>query len=132
MSNHASLPRHKTRPFNHEGNFHLSTIAAADGFSDKQQVVYQSPTFMIDGDKASFLASGGFDPASLYVGLFDAKSKKALLTGGGPNGPQMKRTTWDVSKLKGRAVFLRVVDQNTGNWGHLTFDDFSVDGSLQP
>ena len=132
VSKHVSLPRHKARPFHHEGNFHLSTIAAADGFSDKRQAVFQSPTFVIHGDKASFLASGGFDPASLYVGLFDAASNQILLTGGGPNGPQMKRTIWDVSQLKGRAVFLRVVDRNTGNWGHLTFDDFSVDGSLQP
>ncbi len=131
VSDHVSLPRHKTRPFNQQGKFHLSTVHTADGFSDKQQVVLQSPTFIIQGDRASFLASGGFDPDSLYVGLFDAESKELLLTAGGPRGPQMKRTTWDVSKLKGKAVFLRVVDKNEGDWGHLTFDDFSVDGILQ-
>ncbi|MDG1897435.1 MAG: hypothetical protein P8J37_21270 [Fuerstiella sp.] len=44
----------------------------------------------------------------------------------------MKRTTWDVSHLKGKTVVLRVVDKNVGGWGHLTFDDFSVDGAVQP
>ena len=44
----------------------------------------------------------------------------------------MKRTTWDVSKLKGRTVVLQVVDQSSDGWGHLTFDDFSIDGSLEP
>ena len=86
--------------------------------------------FVIHGDRASFLASGGFVPDSLLVGLYDAKTKDILLSAGGPKGPQMKRTIWDVRKLRGKAVFLRVVDKNTGGWGHLTFDDFSVDGKL--
>ena len=131
VASHASLPRHKSRPFNQQGKSYLSTIHTADGVADKQQVVFQSPTFVIHGEKASFLASGGYDPESLYVGLFDADSKELLLSAGGPQGPQMKRTTWDVGGLKGKAVFLRVVDKNVGGWGHLTFDDFSVDGKLQ-
>ncbi len=64
--------QHKARPFNQEGKYHLSTIATGDGFSDKQQVVFQSPKFVIQGGRASFLASGGFDKDSLYVGLIDA------------------------------------------------------------
>jgi len=126
-----SLPRHKDRPFNQQGKFHLSTVQTATGFTDKQQVVFQSPAFVIHGSRASFLASGGKAADSLYVGLFDAGSNELLLRAGGDNGPQMKRTTWDVSKLKGKNVYLRVVDQSTGRWGHLTFDDFSVEGALQ-
>ncbi len=132
VSDRPSLPRQKDRPFHREGKFHLSTIATADGTSDEQQVVFQSPEFVIHGDLASFLASGGFIPGSLYVGLIDANSKEILLTAGGSRGPQMKRTTWDVSKLKGRTVVLQVVDQSSDGWGHLTFDDFSIDGSLEP
>ena len=93
-------------------------------------MVFQSPKFVIHGDRASFLASGGFDPQTLYVGLIDAETKEAVLKAGGPGGPQMKRTTWDVRKLKGKTVFLQVVDRNVSGWGHLTFDDFSVDGEL--
>ena len=131
VSGHASLPRWKGRPFNRQGEYHLSTVATGSGFSDEQQVVLQSPTFVIRGERVSFLASGGFDPDSLYIGLFDAASGEALLKAGGAGGPQMKRTTWEVSKWKGKDVYLRVVDQNTGGWGHLTFDDFSVDGDLK-
>ena len=130
VSNHVSLPRWRDKPFNREGKFHLSTVDTADGFSDKQQVVLQSPEFVIHGDQASFLASGGFVPDSLFVGLYDAETKALVLSAGGPKGPQMKRTIWDVRKLRGKTVFLRVVDKNTGGWGHLTFDDFSVDGKL--
>ncbi len=130
VSNHASLPRWRGRPFNREGKFHLSTVETADGFSDSQQVVLQSPEFVIRGDQASFLASGGFDPESLFVGLYDAETKDVLLSAGGAKGPQMKRTIWDVRKLQGKTVFLRVVDKNIDGWGHLTFDDFSIDGEL--
>jgi hypothetical protein len=130
ISDHTSLPKHKARPFNHEGKFHLSTINTGDGFSDAQKVTFQSPEFIIAGDRASFLASGGFDAASLYVGLIDAGTKRILLSAGGNRNSQMKRTIWDVSKLKGKTVCLQVVDRNTGGWGHLTFDDFSIEGKL--
>lgn len=132
ISSDLSLPRHKGRPFNREGSYHLSTIHTADGVADSQQVVFQSPVFIMHGDRASFLVSGGFAPDSLYVGLFDAESNTLLMKAGGPRGPQMERTIWDVRELKDRAVFLRIVDKNVGGWGHLTFDDFSVDGSLSP
>ncbi|MEM7599917.1 MAG: arylsulfatase [Verrucomicrobiota bacterium] len=132
VSHHISLPRHKARPFTREGKYHLSTVTTNEGFSDEQTVTFQSPTFVIQGDQASFLASGGFDPGSLYVGLFDAESNQLLLAAGGPGGPQMQRTIWDVANLKGRTVYLQVVDQNTEGWGHLTFDDFSVEGERQP
>ena len=130
ISDQTYLPRHKTHPFNQEGKFHLSTVDTGEGFSDTQQANFQSPKFIIEGDRASFLASGGYDPKTLYVGLIDAESKEVLLSAGGPRGPQMKRTIWDVSKLKGKTVYLQVVDQNTSGWGHLTFDDFSVEGKL--
>ena len=119
ISNDAALPNHKAKPFNQEGKFHLSTIATQDSFEDEQTVSLQSPNFIIEGDKASFLASGGFDKSSLYVGLVDAQTKQVLRSAGGAKGPQMKRTTWDVSDLKGKTVYLQVVDKNTNGWGHL-------------
>ena len=130
VSDAVSLPRHTASPFNHEGKFHLSTIATTEGVKDEQQVVFRSPKFVINGDQASFLASGGYDRETLYVGLVDAESKEVLMTAGGPGGPQMKRTNWDVTRLKGRTVFLQVVDRNADKWRHLTFDDFSINGSL--
>jgi hypothetical protein len=122
---HKSLPKWKSKPFNHEGKSHLSTVAATDGFTDQQKVVIQSPKFVIQSDR------GSYDPDTLYVGLFDAETKKLLLTGGGSRGPQIKRTTWEVSKLKGKTVYLQVVDRKSSGWAHLTFDDFSIAGKVQ-
>lgn len=130
ISDRVSLPNWKDNPFNHEGRYHLSTLNRGGQTSDKPQVVFQSPEFVIQGDRASFLVSGGFVPESLFVGLFRKSTNEVLLKAGGSNGPQMNRIIWDVSEWKGETVFLRVVDQNSGGWGHLTFDDFSVDAAI--
>ncbi len=122
VSQMASLPAWKHKPFNHEGTFHLSTIDTGKGASDKQTGILESPRFKLLGKQASFLVSGGFDDKELYVGLFDAESGQRLLAAGGPKGPQMNRVVWDVSQWKGKAVFLRIVDNRLANWGHLTFD----------
>lgn len=130
LSNASSLPRWTDRPFNHEGRFHLSTIAAGDGVSDQQQMVLQSPAFLVNGDRASFLVSGGFDRARLYVALIDSDSGEILMKAGGGESPQMRRITWDTNAIRGRSVVIRIVDQHVGSWGHLTFDDFSIEGTL--
>ncbi|MEN8772278.1 MAG: arylsulfatase [Akkermansiaceae bacterium] len=130
LSTRPSLPKHKDRPFNKEGKYHLTTIETELGFSDSQQVTLQSPHFTIQGDRASFLASGGFDEDSLFIGLVEAQTKKLILKAGGARGPQMKRIIWDINQHKGKTVYLQIVDQNTESWGHLTFDDFSVEGKL--
>ncbi len=130
VSDLSALPQWKHRPFNKEGKFHLSTINLGNGVHDRQTVTFVSPQFVIEGDRASFLASGGFQAGSLYIALCDAKSGEELLKVGGPRGPQMKRVNWNVKPFKGRIVFLKVVDRYTGGWGHLTFDDFSVQGSI--
>ncbi len=130
VSNAVSLPRWKQKPFCREGHYHLSTVDTGATFSDKQTAVVQSPRFMIRGELASFLTSGGFDEESLYIGLCDAETGEPLMKAGGPGGPQMHRATWEVGELKNRPVFLQLVDKNTEGWGHLTFDDFSVDGQL--
>ena len=129
-SNLPSLPAWKQKPYNKEGQYHISTIYTGKGVTDKQTGVIESPRFVIEGEKAAFLVSGGFQANALYVALVDAKTNKVLLKAGGPRGPQMKRTIWDVSKWKGQTVYLQIVDQYTGGWGHLTFDDFSIEGKL--
>lgn len=130
LSDLPALPRWKEKPFDKEGRFHLSTIDTGSGVSDKLQVTVASPPFVIQGDRARFLLSGGGHPKLLHLALRDAETGKDLRVQKGPQGPQMRRYEWDVSNLRGKTVQLALVDQSQGAWGHLNLDDFSVEGVL--
>lgn len=126
------LANWKNKPFARHGGHHLSTLMLADGknVSDEQTGILQSPAFTLGGDRAAFLASGGYDPEKLYVALVDADSGKLLIQAGGNRDHQMRRIVWDVSQWKGNTVRFQVVDNSPGGWGHLNVDDFSVEGAL--
>jgi hypothetical protein len=96
---------------------------------DAMTGVVESPRFVIRGKAASFLIGGGDSPQT-YVALCTADGKE-VLRAGGTNSPVLRRVRWDVSPWIGQEVFLRVVDRKTRFWGHVTFDDFSVDGQLE-
>lgn len=83
-----------------------------------------SPTFTLDGDHLSMLVGGGRraddDPQTLQVQLLVDGQVVRHLTG--PENGALNWRSWDISDLRGRQAQLRVVDQATGGWGHLTLD----------
>jgi len=42
----------------------------------------------------------------------------------------MQKASWDLSKYAGKKTFIKIVDQSTGGWGHVTADNFQFDGKL--
>jgi len=42
----------------------------------------------------------------------------------GHNAEILRRDFWDVRKLKGKTVRIRIVDGSSGGWGHINVDDF--------
>lgn len=117
--------------YNKQGKHFLTTLERAGGGrgNDQQTGIVESPVFTLRGDRASFLVGGGRH-ANTYVALVDAESGEELLTARGENTEIMRRIDWDVAPLEGRRVRLRLVDRNTGGWGHVTFDDFSCSATL--
>lgn len=126
----ASLPRWKEAPFRRQGEFHLSTAATSGdaGATDRQTGIIESPLFRLEGDEVSFLLSGGGEGTRLA--FCDAETGEEQQTVTGPKGPQMKRFRLKVSKLRGKTLYLRLVDEAEAGWGHLCFDDFSAKGQL--
>lgn len=124
MRNGQVLARH--------GGHHLSTVMLDDGegVADSQTGVIRSPAFVLGGDRAAFLVSGGFDEEKLYVGLVDSGTGEVLARVGGSRDHRMRRIIWDVAEWKGRALQFEVVDRSPGSWGHLNVDDFSMQGLL--
>ncbi len=80
-----------------------------------------SPAFEVTGDHLSMLVGGGRrSDGSLEVQLLADGQVVRSLTG--PESGALNWQSWDVSQLRGRSVQLRVSDQATGGWGHLTLD----------
>ncbi|WP_416984421.1 GH32 C-terminal domain-containing protein [Streptomyces sp. T028] len=83
-----------------------------------------SPTFTIDKKYLDFLIGGGYHPASS-----DAPTAVELIVDGqvvrsatGSNGEALSWASWDLSDLQGKQAQIKVVDANTGGWGHINLD----------
>ena len=119
--------------YNKQGRHFLSTLERKAGGKgkDAQTGIIESPVFALRGPRMSFLIGGGRHPDT-YVALCDLATGAELLKARGANGEAMLRIHWDVGKFRGRKLFLRIVDRHTGGWGHVTFDDFSAEATLDP
>ncbi|MBN1344476.1 MAG: hypothetical protein JXQ73_17435 [Phycisphaerae bacterium] len=118
--------------YNKQGKYFLSTLANPEGHDDdKQTGVIESPVFVPSGKRATFLVGGGAHDKHTYVALCTEDGKEVLRVWG-RNSEHMLRVTWDVSKWIGKRVYMKVVDRHTGGWGHTTFDDFCVQGMIDP
>lgn len=87
----------------------------------------KSETFTLGGNAAiDFLIAGGKDSDKLYVALVRASDGEVLMKATGHDGEQYRRVKWDASAYKGERLYIQIVDQRTGGWGHLNVDDINV------
>jgi hypothetical protein len=111
-------------PYNKQGTYYLSSIETRDYHgNDRMTGMVQSPTFTLETRYVSFLVGGGKGPG-VYVALCLADTEDEVRAARGDNDEMMRRHIWDVSEFGGQDVYLRLVDRETGGWGHVTFDDF--------
>ncbi|MFI9566198.1 GH32 C-terminal domain-containing protein [Streptomyces rishiriensis] len=83
-----------------------------------------SPEFTIDKNHINFLIGGGDHPA----GSADPTALELLVDGRvvrsatGKDAEALAWASWDVGDLAGKKAQIRIVDDNTGGWGHLNVD----------
>ncbi len=123
---------HQQVKYSKQGTYYLSTLERADRDTPDvtSTVIVESPVFLLAGQSASLLVGGG-SHANTYVALC-MEDGKEVLRASGSSSQTMQRTTWDTTPWVGKRMFLRLVDQHRGGWGHVTFDDFRVEGRLDP
>ncbi|MCP4888994.1 MAG: DUF1080 domain-containing protein [Planctomycetaceae bacterium] len=85
-----------------------------------------SPTFKVTHPYASFLIGGGNQKTTRVevVTNNDADHETLVFSAVGHRREQMRRVAVDLRKHKDAHIFIRLVDESTGAWGHLNFDDF--------
>lgn len=88
-----------------------------------------SDVFMVAGNQITFLVGGGCDIYSIYVELLVDGASVAKHTG--KCMEKMDEVAFDTSLFHGRAAQIRIVDANTGKWGHINVDHFEFDWDVR-
>jgi levanase len=104
----------------HVGDKLLTTFFEADTTTG----TLTSPAFTIERNHLSVLVgagghAGGDAPPTVVELLVDGQ---VVRTATGNFSGFMNWRGWDVTEYRGRSAQLRVVDENTGGWGHLLVD----------
>ncbi|MFJ5995510.1 GH32 C-terminal domain-containing protein [Streptomyces sp. NPDC092370] len=94
-----------------------------------------SPEFTLDKDYVNFLVGGGNHPTGT-----DHPTAVELLVDGqvvrsttGKDGEALNWASWDIKDLAGKKARIRIVDDNTGGWGHINVDHIMLsDAEAQP
>ncbi|MFY9233209.1 MAG: hypothetical protein WAO58_01995, partial [Fimbriimonadaceae bacterium] len=87
------------------------------GFDDSYLGTISSPKFLVTKPAVKLMVGGGAGEG-VYVELLDEVGKQIAIARG-KNRERMEEVAWDVSKHKGKLLQIRVVDKETGGWGHI-------------
>ncbi|MFD5018772.1 GH32 C-terminal domain-containing protein [Paenibacillus sp. NPDC058367] len=113
------------------GGYHLWGFNEQAG-GDSLTGTLKSQSFVLGGNgKINFLVSGGRDIDKLYVALVRASDGKELFKETATNYEEYQRKIWDASQYIGQELYIKVVDQSIGGFGHINVDDFNVPVKMQ-
>ncbi|HJO27045.1 MAG TPA: PVC-type heme-binding CxxCH protein [Planctomycetota bacterium] len=104
----------------HAGNY---WIGGYELLRDEPVGTLTSQPFEIIHPWASFLIAGGRD-RSTRLELVRAADGRVIYQCPGPNHETLQRMAVDLGDYAGVFVFIRLVDEQPGGWGHINFDDF--------
>ncbi len=91
-----------------------------DPAGDGQTGTLTSPDFAITAGHIRFLIGGADAPGKVCLNLLI--DGKVVRTETGDEVEKLVWKAWDVSEFKGRTARLQIVDDSTGDWGHLLVD----------
>src|SRR6185503_11584188 len=109
-------------PSRHAGEF---WIGGYELHEDGRTGTLTSAPFVVTQPWASFLAGGGGNEQE-RVELCRVESTGTLVPffrTSGADFETMQRVVVDLEHERGREIAVRLVDEGTGNWGHINFDD---------
>ena len=104
----------------HRGDF---WIGGYEKLLDEPTGTLTSVPFPVTQPFASFLTNGG-EQAQTRVEVVRADTGEVIFKQSGENNEELKQVVVDLKGLAGKQIFVRLVDENRGGWGHLNFDHF--------
>jgi putative membrane-bound dehydrogenase-like protein len=113
-------PRRSNSKSNHQGEY---WIGGWEKKGDDAKGTLTSVPFTVTHPWASFLVGGGPYPTTC-VELVRADTGELLARTSGLAEEDLRRVAVDLRPVMNKQIFIRLVDKQTGHWGHLNFDDF--------
>ncbi len=113
-------PRRSDMKSGHAGNFWIGTYEIS---GDAPQGTLTSVPFKVTQPFASFLVAGGSHETT-RVELVRADTQKVFFKASGSDHETLRPVVVDLREQLGKEIFIRLVDQESGGWGHINFDDF--------
>src|SRR6185436_16850143 len=110
----ARRPGMKSR---HQGDYWIGTYEV-DG--DKPKGTLTSVPFKVTHPWATFLVGGG-PHADTCVELIRVDTGEVFSRTSGTEEEDMRRVAVDLTAVAGKEIFIRLVDQHSGGWGHINF-----------
>ena len=86
-----------------------------------------SESFKALAPYASFLIAGGDTPETrveIIAMEEDNATEEVIFSASGQKTEQMRRVVINLQPYMNRLIAVRVIDESSGGWGHLNFDDF--------
>ena len=104
----------------HQGSFWVGTFEIS---GDRPQGILTSVQFKVTQPFASFLIAGG-SHENTRVELVRADTQKVIFKVSGYDSETLRPVVVDLREHVGKQILLRLVDKESGGWGHINFDDF--------
>jgi putative membrane-bound dehydrogenase-like protein len=108
----------------HDGRFWVGSFELG---GDVPQGTLTSAPFQVTKPFASFLIGGG-SAAGCRVELIGADSRSVIYRTSSDDIEDLERVVVDLSPHLGERIAIRLVDRESGGWGHINFDDFRLHG----
>ena len=125
--------RRKDMKSAHQGDFWIGTFDG--GGSDPVQGTLTSAPFKVTQPWASFLVAAG-PYENTRIELVRREDRAVIFKTSGYDGAtfakandaseELRPVVADLRGEQGKEIFIRIVDQHTGHWGHINFDDFRL------
>jgi putative membrane-bound dehydrogenase-like protein len=104
----------------HQGRFWIGTFEIG---GDAPQGTLTSVPFRVSKPFASFLIAGGARPTT-RVELVRSDNGQVVFRASGDDREDLEPVVVDLSSHIGKDIVIRLVDADSGGWGHINFDDF--------
>ena len=122
---------HQKEAYNKQGTHYLTTLETGTPKRpslDTQKGVIVSPLFVPQGGVMTFRVGGG-KGVDTYVALC-TEAGKEVRQARGVNSQLMQKARWGLEPYVGKKMFIKIVDQASGGWAHITADNFQFDAEI--